>query len=290
VVNSGGFWTGPSLALANQASAYYTHRRLYLNDSGNVLTVDKPLPLRDARIHATIHALSGGPSMLGDDVDRMDEERLKLIKMTLPRPREVAFPVDLFDAPHPDQPKLFHRRVEKPWGRFDVLAVYNFSSDLLRKTVDLAKLKLDRHAEYLVWEFWNGEYVGRIHGELAAVVPPGSVRVYRLVADPGRPVLLGTDMHILMGEMEIEECSWDPAGRTLRGRAVRPAGGGGNVYVHAKDGVRVTNPRGYWIAKDARDNSLIIRAALSFPDGTAEWSIHFADLGPDEDMAKRDLR
>ncbi len=82
VINSGAFWTGPALALQNQASNWYTHRKLYQNNAGNVLTVDQPLPLRDARIHATIHALSGASSMLGDDIDRMSEERLTLIKKT----------------------------------------------------------------------------------------------------------------------------------------------------------------------------------------------------------------
>ena len=31
-------------------------------------------------------------------------------------------------------------------------------------------------------------------------------------------------------------------------------------------------------AKDARDNSLIIRVSLFFEDGTAQWSLGFAEL------------
>jgi len=277
-MNSTSFWTGPGRALQNQASAYYTHRKLYINDSGNVLTVDKPLALNVAQIHATVHAMSGGPSMIGDDVDRMDEERLELIKKTLPRSKEVAFPVDLFDSPSPDYAKVFHRKIEKPWGQFDVVAVYNFGDELLREPVELSKLDLDGSGSYLVWEFWNSEFVGQVSDELEAAVPPQSVRVYRLVADTGAPVLLGTDMHLMMGEMEIDRCAWDPDGKTLSGRALRPSGERGNVFLRAPKGLKVTNPLGHWIAKDARDESLIIRCSLCFEDGAATWSVGFEEL------------
>lgn len=288
VINSGDFWTGPQHALLNQASNWYTHRKLYLNDSGNVLTVDKPLPLSDAQVHATIHALSGGPSMIGDDLDRIDEERLSLIKKTLPRPREVAFPVNLFSHAHPDMPRVFHRRIEKPWGRFDVVAVYNFSSRMLEESVALADLGLDAAKRYLAFEFWNCEYVGRVSGALPAAVPPHCVRVYRLTEDKGVPTVLGTDMHVLMGEMDLADCAWDPASRTLRGRAHRPAGEKGSVFLHAPETVSVTTPRGVWIAKDARDKTLILRVSLSFTGASAEegdFRVSFAMLPGVQDLA-----
>ena len=282
------YWTGPRRALENQAAAYYTHRRLYLNDSGNVLTVDKPIPLEAARMHATVHALSGGPSMLGDDIERIEAERLALIKKTLPRPRDVAFPVDLFAAPAPDYPKLFHRRIERPWGRFDVLAVYNFDDTLLRREVPLADLGLDPAGHYVVWEFWNEEYRGRVvGGSLVAEVPPGSVRVYRLAAAAGAPVLLGTDMHLTMGEMEIDRCAWEPATLTLRGTARRPEGEQGSIFVWAPKGLCVAAPQGLWIAKDARDEALLIRICLRFGTGPADWEVRFAPLAGGRRLAEQ---
>ena len=289
-INARKVWTGPLRALRNQASAYYTHRRLYLNDSGNVLTVDKPLAFNEARIHATIHAMSGGPTMLGDDIDRIDEERLATIKKTLPRSRDVAFPVDLFDAPAPDYPKVFHRKIEKPWGRFDVVAVYNFGDDLLRQDVDLTRLGLRADADYLVWEFWDSRFEGRARGTLSAVVPPIAVRVYRLTEDVGRPVVVGTDMHVIMGEVEIERCDWDESSRTLSGTAVRPTGERGNVFVRAPAGLRVVDPAGYWIAKEPEENSLVIRAALDFAEGRAGWSLTFDEIGPVLGVGQVDLR
>ena len=278
VINNPDCSTGARFALMNMASAWYTHRRLYLNDAGNVLTVDQPLSMNDARIHATIHALSGGPTMIGDDVDRMSDERLALIKKTLPRPRDVARPVDLFDTPDPDHAKVFHRRVEAMAGEYDVVAVFNFGEDLLRESVDLAALGLSEDRDYLVWEFWNEAYAGRARGTLEAVVPPGQVCVYRLVEDTGRPTLLGTDMHVLMGEVEILDCDWDEEAMTLDVNAFRPSGERGSVFIHAPEGLCVEEPAGLWIAKDGRDGSLVIRCELDFDYGADEWSVSFAPI------------
>lgn len=288
VINSGEFWTGPQHALLNQATHWYTHRRLYLNDSGNVLTVDKPLPLTDAQVHATIHAFSGGPSMIGDDIDRMEDERLALIKKTLPRPRDVAFPVGLFRRAHPELPRVFHRRVEKPWGRYDVVAVYNFGADLMRENVAMADLGLDPRKGFHAFEFWNCEYLGRFAGTLPAVVPPHSVRVYRLTPDTGSPALMGTDMHLLMGEVELLEYAWDPATMTLSGRAIRPVGETGNLFINAPEGLRVKNPEGLWIAKDARDRTLIIRVALRFGGGPDDgrFRVVFAPVASPQELLK----
>lgn len=279
VINSGAFWTGPRAALQNQAAAWYTHRRLYINNSGNVLSVDKPIPLSDAQTFVTIHALSGGPTMIGDDIDRMDEERLGLIKKTLPRPRDVAVPVRLFDRVHPDYPKVFHRRIVRDWGGWDVVAVYNLGEGILEETVRFEDIGLPSGARCMVWEFWNCEYVGRREGQFIALVPPRSVRVFRLVEDTGAPALLGTDMHILMGEVEVTRCAWDAATSTLSGSAIRPAGERGSVYLHAPEGLAVANPEGLWIAKDARDRTLVIRVSLDFTDGPADWAVRFAPHG-----------
>ncbi|MBN2311868.1 MAG: hypothetical protein JXR94_23010 [Candidatus Hydrogenedentes bacterium] len=274
-INRTGEWNPARRALINQATAWYTHRRLYINDSGNVLTVDKPLSLSDARIHATIHALSGAGSMIGDDVGGMDTERLALVKKTLPRPRHVAVPIDLWDAVAPDYPKLFHRRIDAPWGRFDVVAVYNMDEEPLTQTIEMGALGLSPEADILAWEFWNEEYIGRVSTRFTAYVAPRSVRVFRLVEDTGAPALIGTDMHVTMGEMEIQQCRWDSATLTLAGRALRPAGERGSVFIWAPPGLAVVNASGHGLAKDVRDDALIIRVALDFADGLAEWELRF---------------
>lgn len=289
VINNMSFWTGARCALINQAGRFYTHRKLFVNDSGNVLTVDQPIPLSHARINATIHGMSGGPTMLGDDIRVISEERLALIKATLPRPMDVATPVDLFTSPSPVGPRIFHRRIQKAWGRFDVVAVYNLSDKPEAITVDVAALGLDPAREYLAWEFWGRKFLGKVRECLTVNMPEESVKIFRLAENTGHPVLLATDMHMTMGEMDVEEAAWSPETRTFRVKAARPAGEKGGVYVHAPDNVHVVNFEGLHIAKDGRDNSLVIYIPLDFRDGVAGRDIVFGSLKEILDMSKLEL-
>ncbi|MFA7372381.1 MAG: hypothetical protein WC074_02295 [bacterium] len=289
VINNMEFWTGPQWALTNQASSYYTHGKLYQNDAGNVLTVDKPIPLSHARINATIHAFTGSSSMLGDDIRHISEGRLELIKKTLPRSPIAAFPVDLFDRCNNTCPSIFHRKIEKPWGTYDVVACYNFSQKYKEVELDLHRLKLDSAKQYLLWEFWNEEYMGRISETLHLSLPPLTVGVYRLAEYIDRPVILATDMHLLMGEMELAQVDWNEKNMVLSGRAIRPAGEEGSLYIHVPDNLCVKNIEDCYISKDARDNSLVVRIKLNFTDESREWRIEFEQLSEVLDMNKLNL-
>ncbi|MDD5598915.1 MAG: hypothetical protein PHV82_13285, partial [Victivallaceae bacterium] len=179
VINNPDFWTGPKRALIGQAGSYHTHGKLYLNDSGNVLTVDQPIPLSHARINATIHAFSGGPTMLGDDIRRISSERLALIKKTVPRSRPGAFPLDLFTSPSPDYPKLFLRTINLSWGEYKVLALYNFDTVPRNIIVPFAGMGLEKGRNYLVWDFWNEKFLGKKNDSFEIPVSPESVTVLR---------------------------------------------------------------------------------------------------------------
>ena len=128
VINKPDFWTSHRGAIEAMSSYFFTHGKLFLADSGNVLTVDKPVPLADAQISATIFGINGSPVMLGDDIDRVSEERLAIIRRVFPRLPECARPLDLFETPEPDFPKVFHLPVQREWDRWDLVAVFNLGA------------------------------------------------------------------------------------------------------------------------------------------------------------------
>ena len=278
VINSPSFWTSHLRAAANLASSYYTHRKLYLNDSGNVMTVDQPIPVCEAQITATIFGINGGPMMIGDDLDRIDDERLALIKKCLPRTPEIAFPVDLFDSVFPDHPKVFHLKVTREWDEWDLVAVLNLGDETLVQGIDLARIGLDPGADHVLWEFWNEQYLGTVAGSFEAVVPVRSARLYRLSVSRPHPWLLSTDMHTRQGQVEIDDCQWDSRTATLRVKAVRPGGERGSIFLRAPKGLCVRDPRELWIGKDAQDESLIVRKPLKFDGRPVEVWVQFAPI------------
>jgi hypothetical protein len=268
-INNASYWTSHRRATEAWATHWFMHRKLFLADSGNVLTVDKPVPLADAEISATIFGLNGGPVMLGDDIDRMDASRLDLVRQIFPRLPECARPLDLFEAPDPDYPKMFHLRAKTSWDEWDLVAVFNYAKEPLRQTVDLARLGLTTADERAVWDHWAGKYLGAYGGRFEAIVPPQSVKLWRISRRRDHPWVLSTDMHVRQGQAEVEAVLWDAADRTLTIRARRPAGNRGNVYVTVPKGIAVEDPSGLWVAKDANDGTLVVRCAFDFRDGGA---------------------
>lgn len=290
VINGANFWTSHSYASGNMAGCYYTHRKLFINDSANVMTLDKPVPVCEAQIVATIFGICGGPVMLGDDIDRMSEERLALIKKVFPRTPEVARPVDLFDRPLPDYPRLFHNHVVTDWGEWEIVSVLNYDDEPLVLPVALERLGLSSADRYRVFEFWNEQYLGTVSGELRAIVPPRSARVYRLSRATGYPWVLGTDMHVMQGQVELAQVRWDRETLTLSGQVSRPAGNTGTIFVAAPKGLAVRNPQGYHIAKDAHDESLVITRQFEFANEPQTFSLQFRVYDEKYPMEELDLR
>ena len=272
-----GSFTSASTALDMASCVYYMHNKLFLNDSGNMLTVDQPIPLESARIHATIHALSGASSMLGDDLRNIAPERLSLIRKTLPRATANAKPVDLFDSAQ-WPPHRFHRHIERGEESFEVLALYNFSGEPKKETVELARLGLPETCRCQIWEFWTENYCGSCQGTFETVVPPESVRVFRLTPEAGRPVILGTDLHVLMGEMELSDVRWDGGNRTLEFTADRPAGERGSVFLWMPQHLHIVDSGVCYTARNRHgtEGELIVRIPLAFDGRPVRKTIRFA--------------
>jgi len=275
VINKPDFWTSHRTGLCSMMY-YFANRKLYLADSGNVMTVDKPIPLADAQISATLFGINGGPVMLGDDIDRMDEDRLLMVRTIFPRLPECARPLDMFDNAELDYPQIFHLKVQRDWENWDLLAVFNLGEHTLVKTLPLERLKLDPKSSYAVFDFWNLRFQGvETSGAISVEVPPDSVKLLRIAPYREYPWLLSTDMHIRQGQAEILDCKWDEANMMLTIRAQRPAGHEGSIYAHAPKGWALAEPKGLWLARDGRDNSLVVRKPLTFEGEPVEVQMHF---------------
>ncbi|HPT27361.1 MAG TPA: hypothetical protein PLZ95_13155, partial [Bryobacteraceae bacterium] len=264
VINRAEYWTSHRAATNALAGNYFTHRKLYLADSGNVMTIDKPIPVPDAQITTTIFGINGSPLMLGDDISRMSEDRLAMIKQVFPRLPEAARPLDLFDKPEPGWPETFHLKVKRDWDEWDLVAVFNYRSKPLDQDIAFERLGGDPAASYVVWDYWNERYLGMHRNAIHISVPAQSVRLLRIARERAHPWIASTDMHVRQGQAEIAAAEWDPAAGRLTIEATRPAGYSGRVFVRAPQGLAMKNPKGFYIAKDANDSSLIIRCDFDF--------------------------
>lgn len=260
----------------NVAANYFTHRKLYMNDF-NLLTIDKPVPLEHARIAITVFGLGGGsPLMLGDDYRRIDPDRLRMVKLCLPRTRDSFRPADLFERIYPeDYCRLLVREVETAWDAFQVVAVFNLDDEPARTELDFAKLGLDADAPYRVFEFWNEEYIGTYTRRVACTIPPQACRVFRLAQARPYPWLLGTDLHMQQGAVEITRLHWDAEQMRLSGTATRPAGESGSLFFLMPRKMRLINHEGVYQLKELLDLNVIMRLPVHFTEDTVDFSLDF---------------
>lgn len=250
--------------LQNAAASYFTHRKLYINDL-NLLTVDKPVPLEHARFETTIFGLCGSPLMLGDNMHTINQDRLNMIKLCLPRTAGWPVPVDLFENVYPNNyARYLKLPVKKSWGEYQLLAVFNNEDSVYKATLDFEKLGLDTNKAYRIYEFWNEEYLGTYRGHFEYLVPPGSCRLFRIAESVDHPWLLSTDMHIQQGAVEVEELHWDEEKMRLSGKVNRPIGETGNLFFLMPRKMRVVNTEGLWLMKELDDMNVIIRKEIKF--------------------------
>ncbi|MCK4591753.1 MAG: alpha-galactosidase, partial [Candidatus Latescibacteria bacterium] len=143
-------------------SRYWQQKRLWHNDP-DVLTLSEAFldrgtvcEMGEARIRTTCVALSGGPVLLGDDLPSLSEERLRMMTLCLPAYGVTAKPVDLFKN---DSPQIWDMKVETDWGKWNVVGLFNYEKGESAVDVRFADLRLDTEKAYLVWEFWEEEFL-----------------------------------------------------------------------------------------------------------------------------------
>ena len=282
------FWTNAGRALYNMAS-YYTHRKLYLNDIGNVLTISSPIPFEEARINATVHGMSGCASMLEDSIYDLPPERLALIKKSLPRHKEQARPEDLFTHKKGFPPRIYRYDFEDS----AVMAVYNLSN-----TTEKHTLSFD--GDFAAWEFWTEEFLCTGRDQLEVEIHGGTVRIFHFVRRKKYPFLLANDFHMLMGELDTT-AKWEDG--TLKLSIKRPGPfEQGCLYVYIPKGYYVLNPETCRIVKVGCDDPVVkavskvtgevIAAVPCITDENGNWNgeVKFAryDTGDDDTSETED--
>ena len=264
-------------AVNNMAMWAFADRNFFRCNS-NMMTVDKPIPLNEARMTASLYGISSSPVFFGDHFKFIDRERLELIKKVLPRGDEMPMPVDLFTKTdlEKDFVRVFRLEVKKNWGRYYICAVFNLNPGIREIVLSDRFLRIPKGRKYVAYDFWNEDYLGVFDSKLKIDVRGHTAAVIRLEEKRNHPWLLSTDMTIRQGDAEIDSLEWDPARLCLKGRARRAAGEEGNLFFIAPDGFKVVDwNRGFRVMKSARDMSLIIKRHLTFETDTVDFQIDF---------------
>jgi len=211
---SPGWEKGPLHLLRQTMESFHTHGICWLNDP-DCLVIRPPLTLEQARLFASMFGLTGQHLMLSDLMDGLDAERVEILRRILPVC--ATRPLDLY--PRPDQATVWDLKIERPFGSWDVVGVFNFEEQPARHLIHFADLGLTPESPFIVYDFWNRRCLGRFEREIAIELPPTACRVLAIHREIGRPQVVSTNRHITQGGEDLVKMVWNSKRSELSGRS-----------------------------------------------------------------------
>jgi len=175
------------------------HRRLWVNDPDCLLVRKRKskLTLDEVRTLATVIFLSGGMTLISDDMSALEEDRWDILRSATPLLSVAAKPVDLFDS---RDPAIFHLTV--PGSDRHLAAIINWSDKPMEMSIDLDKLGID--SPHHAFEYWTENYLGILHGELGPFsLPPHGCAFVTLVPADDTPRMPAITFHMGQGAVGI---------------------------------------------------------------------------------------
>jgi len=254
------------------------------------------MTLAEARTVVSHIALSGVVYSLDSVLSELPEERVRLLKMTLPT--LPIFPIDLFsrgtDMPMwdifkhttPDDyihnyPEILDLKVNAPAGVYDVAAVTNWRNWTATRPLSFAdKLGLSSQSSYVVFDFWSQKLLGVFKGKMEVTVEPHDTRVLLIHPLLPRPQLVGTSRHI-SGAYSIKDVAWEGTNNLLRGTSETVRGEDYTLWFYVPEGttaaqVRAASRAGRAISArhEVKGNSL----QVTFPgqQEAVDWEVVFS--------------
>jgi len=152
----------------------------------------------EARVMATLVALSGGTVLINEELEKLDEVRKTIVKNVLPPIGIAAQPEDFFEYP-----RCTRANIETDGRR--IAAVFNWDDTACDKTIS-------NRESVFAFDCWTKEFLGEFKGDITLEnLPPHSTRCLLLVRNPSktragmptrgkeRPFFLCDDTNFYMG-------------------------------------------------------------------------------------------
>ncbi|MGI5924720.1 MAG: alpha-galactosidase [Lentisphaeria bacterium] len=209
--------------ILSQASAtinqLFTHGIVFFMDPDTLLVGDYR-SLNEAQVTATIVSLPGQMMFAGDKLATLTPERMRILQQTLPVCD--VMPLDLY--PIFELLPVWDLKVKRPYGQWDIVALFNWSDEDAEICCNFAELGLSSEKSYAVYEFWTQSFCDIYTNECSMMVPAHGVRLLAVHEERNRPQFLSSNRHITQGAVDLLDLSWDEEEGELKG-VVRLVGG-----------------------------------------------------------------
>ena len=227
----GASWSGMQPAIDCTMRWGFLNNVCFYTDP-DAVCVRSPLTPDQARMWATMVGITGQLLMASDDMTKLPADRVDLLKRIFP----VADIRPMCLYPQQGRPPIFDLKVARPWGSWDVVAVFNWGETASKSvTVGPEDLGLPP-GSYVYFDAVAKRIISAGREPLHLNLDPTSCRlitVHRSHVPGVSPLPLGTSRHITQGADDLKDVKWDEATKTLSGFSHVVAGDPYELYFTA---------------------------------------------------------
>ncbi|MBI3004509.1 MAG: alpha-galactosidase [Ignavibacteriales bacterium] len=257
------------------SARYYTNGVFWTNDP-DCLLVREPFTQDQARMWASLIALSGGVVFISEYLPTLPSDRLDIIKKAMPVYKNAGTrygfgrPIDFLEN---NPPTLWDFQVKRPFADWHIVGLFNWSQQESARTLTFKSIGLDHQTPFHLVDFWKNRYLGTYTGSFQTTLPSMTCQILAVHKEMHQPLVVSTSRHILQGAVEIRKAMWDGRSSALHGIS----------HVVGQNPYEVMIYSGHRTLRDVHNASLlaseepgILRLRLSSDRTTElEWSVSF---------------
>lgn len=228
------------------------------------------------RTWLSMMGLSGGAALTSDPWHWNElKSDLRTVEIMQPPAKMRSEVLDLGTAT--EWPRLASL-VKRPWGDRGIILLWNPDKQKQRTVaLDFAEAGLDPLRTYAVWSFWDNAFLGTTRGSWTSPRLDGW-SCQELVFTPidgdaaGKPVLIGSNLHISAGVAEVKDVRSEPGDIRID---LNDAGArDGDLFLFSEKPLRVENARGCEIESVSSPAPNIHKVRILKRQPGQEQSIH----------------
>ena len=226
------------------------------------------------------------------DYNRIESDRIRLGTrdnlQRLPEPRLHLRHPQLNHAPqYGKQPTWWMLEIDRPFEHWSVLARFNWRKIALHwaredrpaEKVRFADLGLSDRKDYLVYEFWSRQFLGKCRRSFTAPAQKSDngLQVFAIREAREHPWVISTTRHISQGGVSLSDVQWDAGAKTLSGKSDVVVEDPYVLTVHLPDGFKLKHAdMGGKKADVAHQDETATVRVVPAATGTIPWKLRFA--------------
>ena len=255
-----------SQAVGRAARYYPFHNVMFYNDADNVIVREEFNTFEQAKSRCAFVGMLGLPVTLGDNLPDLSEERVELLRRSIPSLDIHSSQINRFSI---DKVVTTCLSVQKEFEAFNVVSIFNTTDTDADVEIHLSDLGID-YNNPLVWEFYSSRF--EKGNSLKVHLKPYETCVFAVHEDKGVPQIISTSRHITQGALEIEKVRFENGVLTFTSNLVEDDPYTVTVYI--PDGYSFKSQSGFDTVENLGE---IVRFTVT-DVGAKEFKIEFREL------------